>query len=312
MPQAIRWLQATDADRPFFLWVHLFDPHMPYEPPAPHHRAARDGAPPLSRLTWPEILESADAHGGDLPAEVLVRGLELYGGEVEYADHWVGTLVEELRRLERWHETITVLTADHGECFSNGIFFDHSNCLYDGAIRIPLIIRYPPAVTAGTRIATQVENLDVAPTLLRLSGLRTPPTFQGHDLFLADANLREPRPAFLQHPLYRHFDVVERQKVMDRLRSVAGTPTQRILGDQEMAGARTPRWKYLVTGREERLFDLEDDPAEQVDVAAREPDALAQLRRQTRAWRHEHPLVLQDLEEVDDEILESLRALGYL
>lgn len=311
VPKALRWLRAIEPSRPFFLWIHLFDPHMPYEPPAPYVESSRITGTQLTSLTWPEILENADSNGGDLPVEILTRGLELYGGEVEYADHWVGVLTEELRRLDRWQETITILTADHGECFSNGIFFDHSTCLYDGAIRIPLIIRYPPAVAVGVRVDEQVENLDIAPTLLRLSKLEIPSTFQGHDLLL-ERQPKDRRPAFLQHPLYRHFDVVERQKVMDRLRSVAGIPTRQILGDQEMTGARTQRWKYLVAGREEQLYDLEQDPGEQIDVMSLEPEVLDELRRQTRSWRRDYPLELQNPAEIDDKILENLRALGYL
>lgn len=311
VPLALKWLQSADHHRPIFLWVHLVDPHMPYEPPAPYGQATRVVGAELSQLTWPDILARAAAQGGNLPAEILARGLELYAGEVEYADHWVGALIEELQRLDLWRDTITVLTADHGECFSNGTFFDHSNCLYDGAMRVPLIVRYPAAIPAGARIGAQVENLDVAPTLLRLSGLRVPSTFAGRDLFL-EGGPSDGHPAFLQHPLYRHFDVQERQKVMDQLRSVAGVPTHRILGDKEMTGARTARWKYLVAGEKELLFDIEHDPEERIDIAAAEPEALAELRRQTRSWRRDHPLKLQDPKEIDGEILESLRALGYL
>ena len=90
-----------------------------------------------------------NANDGDVPASVLERALELYAGEVAYVDHWVGEVLAKLDALGVLDDTIVVFTADHGECFDHGIFFEHSDCLYDGAAKVPLLVRYPASGRGG-------------------------------------------------------------------------------------------------------------------------------------------------------------------
>ncbi len=311
VPRALEWLAARSDARPFFLWLHLFDPHMPYEPPPPYNKGS---APEMVRdypsFAWPRLLAAARAHGGDLPAPVFERAKELYGGEVEYADAWLGRFLDALATAGELDKTVVLLTADHGECFENGVFFDHSQCLGEGALAVPLIVRYPPRVAPGVRVAKVVEHLDVAPTLLRLAGLAVPAAFHGRGLF--ERRAEEAPDAFFQHPLYRRRDIRERQDVLAQLHSVAGQPTRAIVGDRLQVGARRGGWKYLLEGPQETLYDLTADPEEHVNRAAARPAKLRELRRAVRRWMQANPMAVRDADDLDPALVESLHALGYL
>src|SRR5262249_40033843 len=110
----------------------------------------------------------------------------------------------------------------------HGIFFEHSDCLYDGAVHVPLVLRGGDgsAFRPGTRIPQQVENLDLAPTLLELAGVAAPPSFGGRSLFRATAARETARMAFIQHPLYAQASAENRLRRQDQIRSVGGEPVR--------------------------------------------------------------------------------------
>ncbi len=139
---AIDWLRRH-AERPFFQFVHLFDPHAPYDPPEPfrsrHERADPD--PTVGR----------------------------YLGEIAWTDHQLGRLIDALDELDAAARTLVVVTADHGEAFGEHGEIGHSYFVYDTTVRVPLIVRLPGVVEPG-RVATPVRLVDVAPTVLELLG----------------------------------------------------------------------------------------------------------------------------------------------
>jgi choline-sulfatase len=307
---AERWLdEPPGRDRPFFLWVHLFDPHMPYAPPPPYRPPPRGpvGAA-LPEVSWPRLLELAGRTGGDLPREALDRALDLYGGEVAFTDHWVGELMDALDARGRRERTVVLLTADHGECFDHGVFFEHSDCLYDGATRVPLLLRYPPRIRGG-RVARQVENIDIAPTLLELAGLAVPTAFHGRSLVNEGA---EATAAYLDEPVYPPEAVENRTQRAARLRAVAGQPLRAIAAVQPQTGLRTREWKYLLSGAQEELYDLGADPTESVNLARSRPAVAGDLRRRLESWLAAHPRKPAGAAPISPELRETLRSLGYV
>lgn len=314
---ATQWLNNRDTSRPYFLWVHLFDPHTPYGPPADFVPKAKDPATAgIDELSVETIIAMAKRNRGDLPRAVVDRAVELYEGDIEYADHWLGRLLETIdtpraddpNPVRAKQETVIALTADHGECFEKGIYFEHSDCLYEGAARIPLIIRYPRRVAQGLRRSDVVEILDVAPTLLSLVDLPVPDTYQGRDLF--DSNAPAKNAAFLQHPLYSNDGAANRKQ--RRLRSVMGKPTREIVTGEELLGIRTSKWKYLRRGEHEELYNLTTDPNERRNVAAQHANVSQELREQLDAWATDHPIHNTGVEMINDELRATLEALGYL
>jgi choline-sulfatase len=137
---ALRWLSGLGS-RPFFVWVHVFDPHAPYEPPSPYReRFAR--AP--------------------------------YDGEVAYADAEVGRLFDWVRRSGESSRTLVVATSDHGEGLGDHGEDEHQLFVYDSTLRVPLLLSWPGHLPAGVRVEGQFRSVDLVPTLLELLG--QPPT----------------------------------------------------------------------------------------------------------------------------------------
>ena len=152
---ALRALRET-AGRPFFLFVHFFDAHAPYQPPAGY--AERFGRPGRD--------ESESA----------------YLGELAFIDEQVGRILDELAAQGLAESTLVALTADHGESFGEHQEIGHSYFVYDATTRVPLILRLPGKLPAGRRVPAQVRNIDLAPTILELCGVEPLPRAQGTSL----------------------------------------------------------------------------------------------------------------------------------
>ena len=141
MDAALAWLESHKPD-PFFAWIHLYDPHSPYEPPEPFR----------------------SQHGQ--------RGLAgLYDGEIAFADEQVGRCVSWLRRNALDEKTILVVMGDHGEGLGSHGEGTHGYFVYDYALRVPFVVATPFSELRGVRVDSQVSAVDVFPTLLALGGI---------------------------------------------------------------------------------------------------------------------------------------------
>ena len=164
--RAMHWLagtRPTSATSPFFLWVHLYDAHDPYDPPA------------------------------DLKRRFAAA---LYDGEIAAVDRAVGRLLRAVGP-----DTLVVVTADHGEALGDHLEETHGVFLYDATIHVPLVVRFQGGRSAGARVATRVRLADVAPTVIDAAGLTTT-TMEGESLLKAAtdrpvyAETNYPRQAF--------------------------------------------------------------------------------------------------------------------
>lgn len=167
--RALSWLRR-ERTRPFFLWLHLFDPHAPYDPPE-DFRARYAGRP--------------------------------YDGEVALVDTQVARLLAAIDRSGKAGNTVVVVVSDHGESLGEHGEQTHGVQLYDATLRVPLIVRLPGALTAGEVRRDEVTLADVAPTMLALADLAAAPGVDGRDLFGA---LGSPRRlgAISESPHRRH------------------------------------------------------------------------------------------------------------
>jgi arylsulfatase A-like enzyme len=307
--RAVDWVTTAPAARePFFLWVHLFDPHMPYAPPAEFTpETTADLATDLPEVSWRRLVDLAGRAEGRLSRQTLERALSLYDGEVAFTDHWVGRVLDAVDG-RRGRRTAVAFTADHGECFDHGIFFEHSDCLYDGAVKVPLILRGARREDGGERRTRQVENLDLAGTLLDMAGLPRPAPFTRPSLLGGDAGTGR---AFFQHPLYAEHSAQNRVRRQEQILSVGGDPTRPLRPGQDELGVRTERWKYIRSGDGVELYDLGTDPLERANRAGDEPAVRAQLEAAVAAWARAHPLNVAE-GPINERLKETLRSLGYL
>ncbi len=276
------------AGRPFFLWLHLFDPHTPHTPPAPfalgERPAAPSGlAPPARWVPFRPTGPRAFRHG------ILGGHPDLYAGEVAYLDRQLDRLLGFLESRGLLASTIVAVVSDHGENLEeHGVLYRHAG-LWDSTTHVPLLVRRPGERPRGRRLRGLVQNVDLFPTLLAGAGLQAPPQ-DGIDLRrLTRPGRRGGRPAvFAEH-------------------------TGR-LG----AMVRTSRHKYWVSHGNRfvpdgpYLYDLAADPRERVNLAGRglpvEQELAAVLERWLEARRREPAAAPPDL---TPEERDRLRALGY-
>ncbi len=160
---ARQWLARRARDKkPFFLWVHYFDPHHPYEFHPDFEKAA-------------VLSEGKGNEYGEKEAN--------YINEIEFADYQLGKLLDFMDRRDLTQNTLTVFTTDHGESLGEHSYRGHRQETYESIIRVPLILRMPNRLPAGQRLATPAMSIDVLPTVLRLLQIPyIPSSFQGKDL----------------------------------------------------------------------------------------------------------------------------------
>jgi len=141
--RAVEWLEtARDPDRPFFLFVHYFDPHSPYDPPSGF---------------------KGRFHQGTQPSLEMLIGR--YDEEVAFTDQQVGVLLDALDRLQLDEDTVVIITGDHGEGLGQHNHLEHGVNVYDEAVRVPLLFRWPGRIAAGSLNTAPVELVDLAPTI---------------------------------------------------------------------------------------------------------------------------------------------------
>lgn len=311
--RALAWLAEIGPEERFFLWLHVFDPHMPYEPlpelvpPAEPGSASGVG----DRATMRRLKALAQRNGGDVEARAAARIHALYQAEVAGVDAALGRLFAAIGERPQGPETAIAFTADHGECFDHGYFFRHADCLYEGAVRVPLILRGPGA-HAGRRVAEPVELVHLGSTLLRSAGLPTPESFRSRDL-LRDP-LEMPEQAFVQPILSDDRAALGRERSWAGIESVAGVPLRPSLRSPgEPVAVRDGRWKYLLGGPlGEELYDLESDPGERTNLAEREHRRTRELRAAARRFQREVPFQVLQEGALPPALRKQLESLGYL
>ncbi|HSL17811.1 MAG TPA: sulfatase-like hydrolase/transferase [Methylomirabilota bacterium] len=316
MAKAVPALRAV-AGEPFFMWIHLMEPHSPYLPPDDHARVSprtftglgdleingalyhflqrQWGASP-EKITHPSLDEL-----GISRAALTEHLLGLYEGEIHFCDAELGRFVETMRELGLLNDTLFILTADHGEEFFDHGYVTHhfKSGLAEELIRIPLLIRPPGGLPGGRRVEQLVRMVDIAPTVLDFVGHRAAAAqMEGATLRpLMDGRSEEPRTAF--------FSTIPYQIV------------------------RTERWKYRLERPSDpsgettqRLFDIVADPMETDDLAARHPEIVAELR--TRYEEFARSLADRTASpgdgepgptaphQIDEETRRQLEALGYV
>ena len=292
--QAIGLLDELAADgRPFFLFVHYFDPHYTYRRHPQYGFAARGagrlrGEEPIQVLR--RLRESVS------PVELrLVR--DIYDEEIRFTDEGIGRLLGALGERDLTGRTWIFVTADHGEEFLERGHFGHTRTLYEELVRVPLIVSGPRAVASA--VDTPVSLVSLPATILALAGSAPAPAFQGPSLL--PLLLGEPAPT----PPPPRFEV-----------DFVPTLEENAQNRAHQRGIVSEGFKLiedLETGTLS-LFDLAADPGERDDLSQRRPALRARLR-DALARAHERaapPAQSGRNPTLPPAEIERLRELGYL
>jgi arylsulfatase A-like enzyme len=269
---ALPELQRLAAqERPFFLFLRHMDPHAPYLPPEPFERMFYHGdeRDPANRSMEPVLAFKPfrDFLASWLPPGITDKDYVIaqYDGAVAYMDACIQSIFTALASLGILDETIVILNGDHGETlYDHECYFDHHG-LYDVTLHVPLIIRYPAKIPAGRRITGYNQHKDLVPTILELAGIApADAAFDGRSLL----GLVRGDVASHESELY----ITECTWMRKH-------------------GWRTPEWKLIVALEPDfhfkppiELYNLVEDPDENVNLAEALPEVVAHLRRRMEQW----------------------------
>ena len=187
---AIDWLEGQKVRDRLFLWVDMFDPHEPWDPPEPFY-SMYDGDYDGQELIDP-IPGPVDGYMSERETRHTAA---LYAGEVSFVDKWVGRLLETVKRLGMWDDTLIIFTTDHGELLGErGVIRKARPWSYEEMSRIPLIMRLPRGAGAGARVRGFAQTPDVFPTVCSALDVAPPEGVNGIDLLpLARGETNGPR-----------------------------------------------------------------------------------------------------------------------
>ena len=330
--RAIGWLERR-PNTPYFLFLHLYDPHSRFEPRAPYNtmwseasgkeaheeqrKAALAGAKkkgedrPFNELPFPEDFEEA---GLDAKAWIeYEKGW--YDGSIRGMDTEIGRLTERLRTLGLERNTLISIVADHGEELHEHRKMGHGHTAYGELTNVPLILYRPGTIPAGVRVEETTRSIDLMPTLLASSGLAIPENAQGQSLLplvtaFQEANGEGAKEAAAALGWESRPAVTEEH----------GRDTEDDKDDESFAVV-FEGWKLIHNVKtmdkpEFELFDHRADPLDATNVAEQHPGRIKELRAKLAAWRE----MVTEAKLPDDESTEGmsseeinrLRSLGYI
>lgn len=285
------WLNSVPEGEPFFAFVHLWDAHYDFTPPAPYDAMFTD--PNYEGfVTGREFFFDPRIHAGMDPAD-LAQLVGLYDGEIRWTDAFVGKLLDDLERLGRLENTLVVLVSDHGtELFDHGEK-GHRRNLYDEALMVPFVMAGPGVPTALV-VPEQVSLLDVMPTLLELCGLPGADAGMGRSLVPYFDASAQPAPV--------------------------GAVSELLTGGTELRSLRTSGSK-IVHREADGLyvwFDLDGDPLERAPsidfdgpAAGQLKGALNAVEQGLSAWRSKTPAAVTP-GQLPEGVQGTLQAHGYM
>jgi arylsulfatase A-like enzyme len=286
-------IERDDA-RPYFAFLHFFDPHEPYAPPERLEKKWHPGVEGLSPADTSEFLQTNRLRANVVPPDTLDYLRALYDAEILYLDEMLGDFFEWLAGRDDERGTIIVLTSDHGEEFKEHGGLSHSRNTHEELLRVPLIFHFPGRVESGATISTPVQGVDVFPTLVELLGLALPAELPGRSFAkLLTGGELETGASELNL-------VAAQQK-----------PTVWSLA----ADLETGRFKLTAKPEQSQwLYRLDDDPGAHRDIAAQFPTETKRMQvlADELGISNAPPWPPADTQiEVPAEVLDQLRAIGY-
>lgn len=277
-----------------FLYLHYFDPHDPYRPP--------DTYKTLFDPTFEgQHVASPPKDGTRLSASKLHNMIAQYDGEIKFFDHWLGRLIQYLKKVGLYDSSLILLTSDHGEAFYEHGTYKHGYTVFEEEIRVPLIIRLPNGQSGGYQTTVPAGLIDIMPSILDWLKIEGPQGMQGNSIV----------PALLGQHLNRSF--------YGEVSGLFGGSYQFTINEgkkyiSEMK--ETLRESKKLSFKKGRLFDLLNDPKERRDLfnfSKKQTHHLMKLLQNERAQILERGRLSGKMEvEFDTETMDRLRKLGYI
>lgn len=288
-PAVDSWLNEYAATESFFLLIHTYDVHWPYDPPEPYRSIFLEGLAPPTPGFQPtaEYMEALRRDGKrKLPESDVEYAKALYDGGIRYVDAWLGRFLARLENLDLLERATVVILSDHGEEFQEHGSVGHDR-LYATITHIPLLIRLPGGARSST-FSQVVEGIDIMPTLLDLTGTPLPAGLQGRSLLALLRGERDgEQVAISESPFFG-----------------------------ERRAIATGDYRLILTRKTNRpeVFRFQDDPNEQVNLVEKKPQVARRLLHGLENWQRliESSAYIRESSQLNDEARNQLKALGYI
>lgn len=270
----------ASADSAFFLFVNYMDAHEEYCPPRPYNRTyAHWQFPHLVRLKRNFLNTTTPGNNRKAWDNFL---MSQYAGAISYLDDQLGRFFEHLKRTGIYERALIIVTADHGELFGEHGLYAHTTPMYEGVVRVPLMIKLPYSKQRGRNTSSHIQLHDLFATILSVSGLPVPVNTAGKPF------------GSLSLPAVGEFENADIRQ-------------HRVIYDNQ--------YKYFSYEREqpEELYDLASDPNELRNLASEHPEIAERMSTGLRQWADAHPpRHTTEKTDVPAETLRALKGLGYL
>jgi arylsulfatase A-like enzyme/Tfp pilus assembly protein PilF len=272
--RALGWL-SHHQQRPFFIWLHFYDAHDPYDPPEPFKTKYSS---------------------------------EPYDGEIAYTDSIVGSFVDVLRKHGLYQNSVIAIAADHGEAFGEHGEERHGMFLYDETIHVPLLLKLPNGRLGGKRVEDRVALAEVAPSLLEVAGVSAPAAIQARSLFPLMEGTKSVKAAKVDGSQTAHD---ENANAPERPVYSETNYGHRAFGWSELKSWRTGKYLYVQAPKPE-LYDQSSDPAALTNLAPSAKAVAETLESRLTEFQQKTSSAASAPTQVDPAQAEKLRALGYL
>jgi arylsulfatase len=287
--KVLEWFGENEANH-VFAYLHYLGAHSPYLPPEPHKSKFINDPWRFHKNLSIDVNNPNDADPGTIPYPVIEDGITdagyyiaQYDGAISYTDEQIGRLIEGLKKMGRYDETLLFVTSDHGELLGeHEIYFDHVGC-YESNIRVPLLVKYSHNQGRGVRLTRQVSLTDIVPTILDVTQTAMPPYIQGKSL----SKLLNDDSAILHPYVY----------------------TQKY----PQISIRSERWKIIHDGNRFCLYDIVEDPLEIRDLSGVQKGELERLIAVFNMYERERTTPkMQEGTVLSKRQVKILKSLGYL
>jgi len=301
---AMKWLK-TYGNKPFFLFLHPWDPHAPYVPPQEyrnlfHSGDGKGGDPEMWEAVTKQIVYPFfrwfhyERMGNPTDLEYIAAQ---YDSEIRYCDDCLGRFFDWLKSSGLWDETAIIITSDHGESMTEHLIFFEHHGIYDCVLHVPFIVRLPQGGKAGVRVDGMFQHIDIAPTVCDILGVKPARQFEGRSLL----------------PAIRGEDI-------DDYDAIYACEASRMA----KWAIRTKDWKLIKNidaGQYyidyDELYHVAEDPSETKNLIEEHPEVADRLELRLNRWRDERLGVRPDpvrlvaaegspLQHVKDEGLKEL------
>jgi len=289
------WESEINKSDKFFLWIHYFDPHLPY----------RSQKPWTEEYSSREITEKYELYNKNLSElnelisilqhdrAALSNLIALYDSDINYVDFYIGNLINKFKLDEN---TLIIITADHGEEFLDHGMLDHGNNLHSETINVPFIVKFPYNNRNGV-IDQQISTLDIMPTIIDILNIN--PLEQ----MLGKSALKKKGLLFWLMKLLINKERDESEFTELDKKSV-------------LKAILTPEWKYIYNYKDktQQLYNIKSDPEELDNLADKKAKQCNQLKKQLLNWvatSKTYPVKKQSFE-LSQEEKEKLKAMGYV